>query len=1013
MRAADENVPQHLAQVDSQLQGLAIGESGSNSDGVDGESTKNLFGHDLSSSSGTAVSAKGGKKRLNQAQRRQMSSQLVIPVDTRQVDAPSQPSRGYAGHSHVVHGRGQSYGQGRGHPATFRPGHDRWTSFDAQHSGQAPGIHGSRPQHHRQQGPGYAGQEHQHFQGHRGGYGGQSRPLYQSRPEELMAQAALLDHLCFNVVAGSEIERSEIADKEAFRQRIELISQNVIAQHESEQLGYRGGFPFQSVQLKCFGSLSSGFATKASDMDLGIISPCSTTQPDVPGSPIPRLLEKALLEQGLGARLLTKTRVPIIKLCEAPSPSLHKSLVEERQKWEDSQHETTEEQLSPQGKDSSDAQSEEATKSMTEPPSADREDSQPQAPADEVEPEFYFAVPVETNQTKQLWLKQTRNQSLAAYYGTVKRMLRKVDVRDVTMSNHKDLSEREWVALECMCKGFIQGIADVKLRARLQSAPSLAFSPSPTIPSQQVPGRHCLAAVYAQVEGEQMLQQWEERQSKSVAQEDRRPDGALELWRNLMDVANPGIDPVGFTKELQNTLDRLKKVPWIHLTTLEQLQHEHASQYYARTRSILRGMTIGSTDMGAIISYYISGIQPLHIRKAVQEAAETAVMDFEAVGRQHKALHLAWEFELAVSKQQYDEEHVDAINRYISLLKMPMVNIGADTSVPFWIVPLGTEDVPFITHIRDIKDPHTLAANQPRDRYRDKLEFPKSGVGVQCDINFSAHLALHNTQLLRCYSHTDPRVRPMVLFVKHWAKVRGINSGYRGTLSSYGYVLMVLHYLVNVVKPFVCPNLQQLAPVPPPDASPAEVESMTTCKGYDVRFWRNEEEILHLARNNQLTPNKDTIGRLLRGFFEYYAQNNFMSDGSGRGFDWGRDVLSLRTQGGLLSKQEKGWTGARTTLEGPGQTTTGPVTEVKEVRHRYLFAIEDPFELDHNVARTVTHNGIVSIRDEFRRALKIIRSAGHHGGVTEDLLQDAVAADEDQKSSFLDLIDDIHGLRRP
>lgn len=49
----------------------------------------------------------------------------------------------------------------------------------------------------------------------------------------------------------------------------------------------------------------------------------------------------------------------------------------------------------------------------------------------------------------------------------------------------------------------------------------------------------------------------------------------------------------------------------------------------------------------------------------------------------------------------------------------------------------------------------------------------------------------------------------------------------------------------------------------------------------------------------------------------------------------------------------------------------------REVRHRYLFAIEDPFELDHNVARTVTHHGIVAIRDEFRRAWRVLMDVGN------------------------------------
>ena len=51
----------------------------------------------------------------------------------------------------------------------------------------------------------------------------------------------------------------------------------------------------------------------------------------------------------------------------------------------------------------------------------------------------------------------------------------------------------------------------------------------------------------------------------------------------------------------------------------------------------------------------------------------------------------------------------------------------------------------------------------------------------------------------------------MGIFVKVWAKARKINTPYHGTLSSYGYVLMVLHYLMNVAKPPVIPNLQHRA----------------------------------------------------------------------------------------------------------------------------------------------------------------------------------------------------------
>ena len=277
-------------------------------------------------------------------------------------------------------------------------------------------------------------------------------------------------------------------------------------------------------------------------------------------------------------------------------------------------------------------------------------------------------------------------------------------------------------------------------------------------------------------------------------------------------------------------------------------------------------------------------------------------------------------------------------------------------------------------------------------RYRvpteSHLDYPKNGIGIQCDINFSNHLALHNTRLLKCYSLCDPRVRPMIVVIKAWTKSRKINSSYHGTLSSYGYVLMALHYLMNIVQPPVIPNLQLV-----PQASGPE--SDYGLNGYNVRFWRSEEEIMEAGRRGQLTQNHaDTVGSLLRGFYQYYAHPHT------GGFSWASDVISLRTPGGILRKEEKGWTGAKTvTIE-----STVPGEDAKEVRHRYLFAIEDPFELEHNVARTVVHNGIVAIRDEFRRATKIIQARGIRKTGDDDLFAEAASKENLQRKFFGPLI---------
>lgn len=272
-----------------------------------------------------------------------------------------------------------------------------------------------------------------------------------------------------------------------------------------------------------------------------------------------------------------------------------------------------------------------------------------------------------------------------------------------------------------------------------------------------------------------------------------------------------------------------------------------------------------------------------------------------------------------------------------------------------------------------------------REKVLGPLDFPKTGVGIQCDINFANPLGIHNTHMLRCYSLTDPRVKPMVLFVKSWAKRRKINSSYSGTLSSYGWVLMVLHYLVNVAQPPVCPNLQHYLQRTTDINSLADrFKDAKKISGYDVRFWRNEDEIIRAAQEGRLTQNRQSLASLLCKFFQYFASQGGYY-GRQNNFHWTQEVLSLRTPGGILTKQDKGWVSATTI-----------VTAEKKVTNRYLFAIEDPFEIDHNVARTVTHRGIVTIRDEFRRAGRILGAIGKgmdpEGGLFDELVEEAPAS---------------------
>ena len=513
-------------------------------------------------------------------------------------------------------------------------------------------------------------------------------------------------------IAKAEMSLEELDEKEAFRLTLQQICRDAVTQHEFQR---DKNFSAALVSLKCFGSLSTGFAIHSSDMDLALVSPNSKPEMSSVESTIPRLLEKALLDAGYGARLLTKTRVPIIKLCEKPTAKLRTALLAERSKWE---------------------------KQRDNPPEV--------------------------------------------------------------LSDH--------------------------------------------------------------------------------AQDNISENGSA------------------------NTI------------------HDQSGK---------------------------SGL----------EAPATVRSDKE----------LVYLFKLAMGEGWYnadDRKILDNFFRAVDRRKF----ISDDT---------------VLDAARVAVQPLTDVLNRYRPPPETHLDFPKEGVGIQCDINFSNPLALHNTRLLRCYSLCDPRVRLIVIFIKAWAKKRRINSPYHGTLSSYGYVLMVLHYLANIVDPAIIPNLQQCGRAFR-DQSP---ENKTLIDGCNVRFWRSENEIRDRARRGLMSKNHDdNIGIIICGFFHYFAHQNMYSPGGG--FSWSTDVLSLRTRGGLLRKKDKGWTSAISVVTEP----IVPGQEPKEVRHRYLLAIEDPFEIEHNIARTVVHHGIVNIREEFRRAVSIIQSVGLSNEGVEELLAEAEAKERPRRA---------------
>ncbi|KAJ3820248.1 hypothetical protein F5880DRAFT_986033 [Lentinula raphanica] len=114
-----------------------------------------------------------------------------------------------------------------------------------------------------------------------------------------------------------------------------------------------------------------------------------------------------------------------------------------------------------------------------------------------------------------------------------------------------------------------------------------------------------------------------------------------------------------------------------------------------------------------------------------------------------------------------------------------------------------------------------LAKNFQRAGFRRIVAIPKAKVPIvkfydpitnlNGDINPNERFGLYNSRMIKQYCDHQPLLRPMLAFIKSWAKPRGLNkpgiSDGPPTFSSYAFAVMTIAYLqsINLV-----PNLQAI-----------------------------------------------------------------------------------------------------------------------------------------------------------------------------------------------------------
>lgn len=211
-----------------------------------------------------------------------------------------------------------------------------------------------------------------------------------------------------------------------------------------------------------------------------------------------------------------------------------------------------------------------------------------------------------------------------------------------------------------------------------------------------------------------------------------------------------------------------------------------------------------------------------------------------------------------------------------------------------------------------------VSAKVPIVKFRHKKTM------IEGDISLYNTLALQNTDLLRSYAEIDGRTKVLGHMVKYFAKVCRIGDASCGSLSSYAYIVMMIHYLMNTQPP-VLPCLQKLNRENLP-----KKETSVNIDGWDCWFNRDLKNLCHLWPH--YSKNTQSVGELWLGFLRYYTES----------FDWDNNVVCIR-QDTVLTRKSKNW-----------------------IKHR--MAIEDPFELTHNLAAGVSPKMGLYILKSFSKA---------------------------------------------
>lgn len=219
------------------------------------------------------------------------------------------------------------------------------------------------------------------------------------------------------------------------------------------------------------------------------------------------------------------------------------------------------------------------------------------------------------------------------------------------------------------------------------------------------------------------------------------------------------------------------------------------------------------------------------------------------------------------------------------------------------------------------------------------IKFRYLPTNVYCDISFKNGLGVYKSHFLRFCAMRDPRLKPLMLLIKYWAKQLGISGG--GRISNYGLICLVIFYL-------------QYA-----DLLPPLLELQKNCMPQIINGWQ-----VNFDDSTPLPPssNNSSIPQLFHEFFCYYAEFIFNSHVlcllDGRLYQTA-DFVQVDSLPNYMHRYKS------CVLEGNG----------RKLDVDRPMCVQDPFELDQNTTAITPERVLLAFHNACRFSREICEAA--------------------------------------